>query len=322
MGLTELPEIKLARKIFIKHLLQIPFELDKLVKEYAKLIYKPIPITGVDGVSLNLKVPGKSPTIIVNSNLPRTRQLFTLAHELGHIIIPWHLGTIIDEIYTQSYKDFIYSQIEQEANRFAAELLMPKDWVLESFKKAKDDLAILHKNIASESGVSDHAATIRLIETLPPNIIYAAEENGKVIHSGSTPRTNALPQQIGNQLSTKLYPYTDSYTTYRKGSIVYHWWKLGTRIQINAQDSRTWREILNDIAQDIQPEKGIDQFKKSINGIMASAHGKTKREEEYSRESVIIACFYKLRRPELDDFVSHPDFEKFVKIRVDDFFKS
>lgn len=322
MGIEDLPEVKLARRIITKHSLEVPIDLEKIVKEYGDLIYRNIPISGVDGVSVNLKVPGKRPTIIVNSNMPKTRQVFTLAHEFGHVIIPWHLGTIVDDVYSAAYKDFSYSLLEQEANRFAAELLMPKDWILTKYTEKYNDLALFQKHIVNLVGVSDQAAAIRLIETLPANIIYTAEEFGLVSHTGRTPRTNGFTQKVGDKFVGDLYPYVDSYSVYNSGVIQYHWWKLTDSINIETDDKRTWRDILDCIANEIEPEEGVSQFKKTINGIMAHAHGKTKMEYNFTMEKVISACIYKLRRPELKDFTSHPEFEKFVKIRVLDFFKS
>lgn len=320
MGVEELPEVKLAQKFLAKHSLKIPFDTVKLVAKYASLIYKEIPFKGIDGVSINIKVPGKVPKIIVNTLLPPKRQLFTLAHELGHIIIPWHLGTIIDDIYSQSYKDHLYSELEQEANRFASELLMPFDWVTRNIEKCKDDYAMLHKTIALSSGVSDQAAAIRLIETLPQNIIYTAEENGIVLHTGKTARTYAFLQNNENVFNKNFYPYTDSYSTYQANSICYHWWKISDEIDISTKDNREWREILNQIAIDINPTEGVEQFKKSINGIVAYANGKVKLQGNYNINSVISACIYRLRRSELDSFTNHPDFEDFVKIKVQDLF--
>lgn len=98
MRLAQLPEIKMARKIIKRHSLKVPFDLDGLVEQYAIIIYKSIPVDSVDGVCLHLKTAGKTPTVIVNADSVRTRQNFTLAHELGHIIIPWHLGTFIDKV--------------------------------------------------------------------------------------------------------------------------------------------------------------------------------------------------------------------------------
>jgi len=321
MGLVVHPEIKLALRIIKKHSLKIPIDFDTLVSEYANLIYKHIPIEGVDGVSLNLKVPGKRPTIVIDSNLPKTRQLFTLAHEFGHVIIPWHLGTIVDEFHSEYYNYIVYSELEQEANRFAAELLMPGEWILSEFNKCNFNLSLLHENVVKLACVSDQAAAIRLVEKLPPHIIYIAEKNGKVIHSGKTALTHLSLQEEGSRFDNECYPYFDTYIVFNAGSTHYHWWKLSTKIEINVDGAETWREILDKIVQTIQPPMGNDTFKKSINGIIAHANGKCKGEEDYSIDSVVSACIYRLRRSDLKDLVSHPDFEKFVKVRVLDFFK-
>lgn len=168
MGLKVPAEVKMARRILQNHSLSIPFDLDALVAQYAEVIYKTIPLEGVDGICLNLKKPGKFPKVIVNESSPRTRQKFTLAHELGHIIIPWHLGTIVDEIDISNrntatgkqYRDF-----EKEANRFASELLMPLDWILSLFHKNHDS-SFLILQACEHCGVSEAAAEIRVKNAL------------------------------------------------------------------------------------------------------------------------------------------------------------
>lgn len=79
-------------------------------------------------------------TILVNSTKPETRQHFTLGHELGHYFL--HKDTlktssgIVDGdawldtpnmLYRQD--DVAKTQIEIEANNFAASLLMPADLI-------------------------------------------------------------------------------------------------------------------------------------------------------------------------------------------------
>jgi len=61
----------------------------------------------VDGVTQ--RVPGLPPCIFLNRNMPADRQRFTLAHEVGHIVM--HRVPTPD--------------MEQEANEFASALLMP-----------------------------------------------------------------------------------------------------------------------------------------------------------------------------------------------------
>ena len=320
MGLDDLPEVKFARRLITKHSLSIPFDIEKLASNYGEIIYKDIPYKGIDGVSVNIKVPGKSPKIIVNTLLPPKRQLFTIAHELGHIIIPWHLGTIIDDIYSQGYKDYIYSELEHEANRFAAELLMPKQWLMAQIKKHKKSYALLHENIALKSGVSDYAAAIRLLEILPKNTIFIGVENGFVKHSGKTANTDASLQLSNENFRADYYPYYDSYSIYQTDSTSYHWWKISEEVEISTKDDREWREILNGIVNDINPAEGVEKFKKSINGIVAFANGKIKRQGDYSINKIVAACINRLRREGLDNFTNHPDFESFIKAKAIDLF--
>lgn len=64
------------------------------------------------------------PIIMVNNSNSHSRQIFTLMHELGHIIYGVNGVTDIDE----SYMDFLSSnekRIEILCNRFAAEVLVP-----------------------------------------------------------------------------------------------------------------------------------------------------------------------------------------------------
>lgn len=317
MGLGDLPEVKLAKRLFKTNNLKIPFELEDLVKKYAKVIFKSIPIDGVDGVSLNLKVPSKQPIVIVNSDISFKRQIFTLAHELGHIIIPWHLGTIVDDIYSQGYKDFEYSIIEQEANRFAAELLMPSEWVVEKYTENNNDISKLHSHLVNVCKVSDQAAAIRIVDLLPKNIIYCAESYGTVLHSGRTNLTAAFPQEPNTRFDKDFYPYFDKYFTVTFGNSSYHWWQLSSKVKIETnEDNRTWREVLDSIVNDLDLDIDPQKFKSSINGIIAYANGKAKQEGDYSIDSVISIAIYRLRRENLEDFVTHKDFELFILKKV------
>lgn len=62
----------------------------------------------IDGVSY--RIPGLPPLIFLNQNQPADRMRFSLAHELGHLVM-------------HSYPSL---EMEVEANKFAAALLMPR----------------------------------------------------------------------------------------------------------------------------------------------------------------------------------------------------
>lgn len=162
MGLAYPPEVKLARRLLSKNSLNEPFDIRSLVEKFATITEKSIPIEGIDGICLHLKTPGKSPKIIVNSDSSRTRKNFTLAHELGHIIIPWHYGSIADKIEEDRSKfNTKYWELEREANRFASEVLMPFDWIYSLYQKNPDSEFLL-REIQNCCDVSEMAAEIRL----------------------------------------------------------------------------------------------------------------------------------------------------------------
>ena len=74
-------------------------------------------------------INSKEKTMYVNRDDPPKRQNFTIAHELGH----WMLGHVTEGnnaeyselVFRQTNEERKYSPIEQEANYFAATLLMP-----------------------------------------------------------------------------------------------------------------------------------------------------------------------------------------------------
>lgn len=98
-------------------------------------------------------------TIYVNHEDPPTRQAFTTAHELGHFVLghePNQYG-VLYRYAAPSDPD----PVEQEANCFAANLLVPEDMlkrVMKQYRLSSDDLELLAKLF----GVSTHVMKYRL----------------------------------------------------------------------------------------------------------------------------------------------------------------
>lgn len=96
----------------------------------------------------------KTNTITVNDEQPATRNLFTIAHELGHYIL--HKGT--NNRYDK-YHRYTPEEIKREfeANDFAAKLLMPVNKFVAIFNEKSGYL----KTIARIFGVSVRACEVR-----------------------------------------------------------------------------------------------------------------------------------------------------------------
>ncbi len=115
------------------------------------------------------KVPQKdqgkcSFKIVIPSSQPPNRKNFTIAHELGHLFL--HMGFMIDESLwnancNQSFNRKGDSEIEWQANEFAAALLMPKDQYKEALDRHTEGEQVSVSKIAEYFHVSADAASCR-----------------------------------------------------------------------------------------------------------------------------------------------------------------
>jgi Zn-dependent peptidase ImmA (M78 family) len=72
-------------------------------------------------------VPGMPPIVLLNDEQPSDRMRFTLAHEIGHLVM----------------HKFPRASMEEEANEFASCLLMPSNEMRQAFRGRKIDLSVL-----------------------------------------------------------------------------------------------------------------------------------------------------------------------------------
>ncbi len=103
----------------------------------------------------------------VNANHPIARRRFTIAHELGHVLLLAHDDLHVDGnlILRNATSSQGIDRREIEANAFAAELLMPVDMLREEIRRRggidlNDDRVV--GDVASAFGVSVQALLIRL----------------------------------------------------------------------------------------------------------------------------------------------------------------
>jgi len=66
------------------------------------------------------------PVIYLNNSSPHTRQIFSLFHELSHVLLGANGVTKLDQSYI-GHLDSKHKSIEVFCNRFAAEFLVPSD---------------------------------------------------------------------------------------------------------------------------------------------------------------------------------------------------
>lgn len=325
------PEARIARQVLKRLNISPPIDVEAIAQKYASVEYIALPFD-IDGVSLYLKIPKKRPRILVNSTPPLRRRRFTLAHELGHILIPWHMGTIVDDAQyviagtaIEYRRDIaLYRQMEGEANAFAAELLMPSEWV-HSIVSSEVDLVSMHDAVMSQANVSPIAALFAMIKHLPAGYVFCVvDEANTVVYSGRSQGTlaNALTPREHVDLET-AYSYAANKFDTIIGDNTYVWWQLPETIHLpDVDDPREWRVILDEICEVLNfPRPDRPTLKMSINGSIAYANGVVKRSDNYCPEAIYSSCIQRLSSHKIyGGIVAHPDFEKVLKKRAQEMY--
>jgi Zn-dependent peptidase ImmA (M78 family) len=142
----------------------LPIAVEKLAEQVGAVIRRgPLPAD----LSGFLVQGGGRKLIGVNSLHAKQRQRFTIAHEIGHLVLH-DFQNHVDRGVAVYHRDHRSSSAEAvaeiEANQFAAELLMPKrmiDATVPKFFDLLDEQQI--KKIADRFQVSSQALTFRLI---------------------------------------------------------------------------------------------------------------------------------------------------------------
>ena len=319
------PEEKHAARLLEKHQIFPPYNLEELVSLYAEIEFLPFPKDiNADGISYGLKKLDK-PKIYINSLRPKVRQNFTLAHELGHVIIPWHTGNIVSHTEiavigeesiadSENYDDidYEYRLIENEANRFAAEILIPTFWLsnmisgLEAFK-----IDSLIKEIIDKSGASKDTTLIKLFNVLPSGYVCAEiDSNGIVVNDFISKDTQVYKPRIGTNYNSEVYSIYKEKIDFSLDNRHYILWTFDKSIEVPIEtDVRPWREILKSILNDLDMQSKMP----SINAILPSAFQTNKDKTDSEIISIIYHRYS--NHKDLKRFIEHPLFDQYITKR-------
>jgi Zn-dependent peptidase ImmA (M78 family) len=313
-----LPEEKVALRFSRNRGLKPPVDAENLVRESAELEEDYLP-ADFDAVFLDKSANHPRPRVILAVGQPATRRRFTLAHELGHIIIPWHNGTHFCKVDGGiQLIDEISREIESEANRFAAELLMPADWI-KALASNCQSLSELGKAVKM-ANVSYDAATIRLAQLLPTDFLsIEVEANGNIVRClASAKATIQLPQVGSSLIRSKIDRLAKDSASFSSGSSRIFWWRLAAKILPPklTLEGTTSSELLRRIATEVfsDPSEAKNAIM-SVNGIVGSANGSNLRE---NRDLFTTLKQRFLDRGNIHAIVDHPSFEEFLARKAEE----
>lgn len=180
--------------------LTLPIPVEQIAAALDIIEIRPITVSGFEG-GLITTDDKSSGYILINDRSSGQRQRFTIGHELGHYLNPWHLVGA-GESFMCSKADMVASQyqpsdrrpkMEVEANQFAAELLMPAKFFRPDIKRLKapdlEHIVVL----ATKYDVSKAAMARRYAEFQDEPCAVVFSKNGKI--------TYTLKQQYFPQLA-------------------------------------------------------------------------------------------------------------------------
>jgi hypothetical protein len=263
------------------------------------------------------------PLILVERSDHPTRQRFTLAHELGHILLPWHLGGAFACDTATDRPDLSpAANFEPEANRFAAELLLPSAW-LDALISSRHDEKVgdLVRNVL-DAGVSTWVASFRLTERLPRGHVFAVVDSGdgKVVLSGETRGTGIGPPPQGAQLDReRLDRFASEMEEVKTGSRRVLWWTYrghADDFTAPAGDSGVLlKELTQQYGTQADPPRRVAQ---RCNGTVAYAYDMARRDGETdpARLYTVFRGRFSKKRGLPHGLIDDPDFDAWLRLRA------
>lgn len=174
--------------------LKIPVPIEDLCRQLDIIDILPLETEGYEG-GLITSADKFEGSILYNRTSPRRRRRFTIAHELGHFLMPSHIPSaegrflckMSDMLALQAGEADKRMRMEVEANRFAAHILMPAPFFRRDVAIGKDpDLRQLVK-LADDYDVSKEAASRAYVRYRDEPIAVVIVHNGKVVRTYREP---------------------------------------------------------------------------------------------------------------------------------------
>ena len=182
----------------------------------------------------------------ISSEIFPGRVRFTIAHELGHYFIPAHRDMLLKVLVHDSDEDFLPgSNIEKQANRFAAALLLPSKLLMEKMGR-KGFLSLVEiKAMANGCCASLQAAAFRYTQfTTEPHLAIVSEDR-RIRYYFASEEAQALGfAGLGNRLvpenSATVHAVSDPLRAIKEGATNSEAW-----FSERYKRAELWEEAIN-----------------------------------------------------------------------------
>ena len=324
------PAQVLADTLADERRLEPPVKVEELVEEFAEVRDISFGVgLGLDAVlhGLNgLNDGQEQPVLLLNNDFAATRRRFTLAHELGHLLMSWHSGTMECHLDDQPLDasgstsrggrgaDSSAWQLERDANQFASRILIPRRFV-DQLDHA-DPESMLEAMAVAE--VSAEAAVIGLASQLPPGYVFALHDPfGGITRVAYSPDTFNLglykgPKQFDKHLLARSMDKSGE--TSLRGALIY-WGMVQDTMELTVADDN-WEDILVELVGRHFPGQGRGGSAwNSACAVASAAHGEFTH-DNVPRLAVRIKQRFLKRSEDFLALVDDPQFDDFASARA------
>jgi hypothetical protein len=189
----------------------IPVDVVAVTSEFAVIERADWPVASVDGITINCSSP--RPRIFYAGDPEALRTRFTIAHELGHAVMAWHIGTA--ECAMQQRTSSERSPVEREADHFASELLLPSEWLKETVVRRHANMDLVLADV-SEARASATASTIAVANVLPEGWAFQIDNNPLMVTRRFGPTLSRVEAQRRSSAAG----------TFELHQQIIRWWRL------------------------------------------------------------------------------------------------
>jgi len=157
------PEQLVAELLRQNPQMPVPIPVEDLARAAGIEEVKVLPSEQFEGALICDDVKSRG-VILYNGSRPRTRQRFTIAHELGHFLLPWQRRTSFECVSKDLNLTGADTDWEVQASRFAAELLLPQRLFEQELRKLGDPELINIVQLGDHFGTSIEYTARRYVE--------------------------------------------------------------------------------------------------------------------------------------------------------------
>ena len=214
----------------------LPVRVDEVATAAGIVGIQPLTSDGFEGMLISN--PEKSQGVIfVNQNRPPQRQRFTVGHEVGHFLLPWHRNIVDGNLKFECTAEDMRAQgaakgnsrldWEIQANEFSSELLMPRS-LFKKHMKRKDEPDMQHlKDLSAIFDASMEATARRYVVLSDYSIAMVFAQGQRVRHAW---RSSEFPYFLDARKGSSLPRHSQSFrdgpddTVADFEDIESHWW--------------------------------------------------------------------------------------------------